>query len=224
MAVPDTPLLLIPTDLELQRLLDRGGLDPQLGELETCGFGPVAAAARSAALLAERRPSRVLLLGIAGAYDVVAHPLGEALEFGAVAIEGIGVGEGRALAGPPALGFPQWPGSSPAAGVERPAVYDRIALAGEGGLLLTTCAASADAGQAALRRERFPEALAEDMEGFAVALACSLAGVPLRIVRGISNEVGDRDPSRWRIPGALSAARRLAAEVLADGSRWAASP
>lgn len=48
------------------------------------------------------------------------------------------------------------------------------------------------------------------MEGFGVALACALHGVPLSIVRGFSNAVGERDPSRWKIPLALGAARALA--------------
>jgi futalosine hydrolase len=52
------------------------------------------------------------------------------------------------------------------------------------------------------------------MEGFAVAAACALEGIPLRIVRGISNEVGDRRPEHWRIPAALAAARERALEVL----------
>src|SRR5439155_15243049 len=77
-------------------------------------------------------------------------------------------------------------------------------------LLLTTCAASDSAAHAAIRRARFPDALAEDMEGFGVALACRLAGVPLSIVRGVSNVAGERDPARWRIPAALAAARTRA--------------
>jgi nucleoside phosphorylase len=59
------------------------------------------------------------------------------------------------------------------------------------------------------------------MEGFGVALACALERVPLAIVRGISNLVGDREPARWRIPAALAAARRLGLECLADEA-WAA--
>ncbi len=209
----DPTLLLVPTELELRRLLDLGGFPAGLALVETCGFGPVAAAARTAALLARLRPARVLLVGIAGSYDVSAHPVGSALEFGECAIEGIGVGEGASLLAPPALGFPQWPGRDGAA-----AIFDRLPLAcastDRAPLLLTTCAASADATQAAARRRRFPAAAAEDMEGFAVAAACALEGIPLRIVRGISNEVGDRRPEHWRIPAALAAARERALEVL----------
>lgn len=214
---PGSPtLVLVPTELERRRFEDQGGWPVGSGLLALCGFGPIAAAARTAELLARLRPARVVLVGIAGAYDVQAYPVGEALEFDEVAIDGIGVGEGRELLAPPALGFPQWPGSPGAASP----VFDRLPLDGArtgtrtGALLLTTCAASASPAQAALRRERFPTALAEDMEGFAVATACALANVPLSIVRGISNEVGDRDPAHWRIPSALAAARRLALTLL----------
>jgi futalosine hydrolase len=210
-------LLLVPTALERRRIEDLGGLPTGLAIVETCGFGPLAAAARTAQLLALLEPSRVVLVGICGSYDLAEHAVGAALEFDAVAIEGIGVGEGAALLPPPALGFPQWPGSHAHAG----AIFDRLELAtltagSPPRLLLTTCAASADLAQARVRRERFPGALAEDMEGFAVALACALQGVPLRIVRGVSNEVGDRAPEHWRIPAALAAARELAIEVLSD--------
>ena len=64
---------------------------------------------------------------------------------------------------------------------------------------------------------------AEDMEGFAVAMACALNETPLRIVRGISNEVGDREPANWRIPLALGAARELAMEVLESDGNWIVS-
>jgi futalosine hydrolase len=102
-------------------------------------------------------------------------------------------------------------------------IYERLPLAapdGAAALLLTTSAASANAAEASERRARFPEAAAEDMEAFGVATACALAGAALRVVRGISNQVGVRDPSRWRIPAALAAARALALEILAAPAEW----
>lgn len=216
-------LCLVPTELELRRLSDAGGLQQGLALLELCGFGPVAAAARTAQLLERLAPRRVLLVGVAGSYDEGRDPVGCARLFERVAIEGIGAGEGDELVGPPALGFPQWPGPTPGGSV----IGDELALAVPAAcaplarpLLLTTCAASAGAEQTARRLARHPGATAEDMEGFAVALACALRGTPLAIVRGISNRVGERDASSWRIPAALSAARELALEVLADASHW----
>jgi futalosine hydrolase len=207
----DPTLVLVPTALELERLADLGGFGPVL--VAVCGFGPIAAAARTASLISELRPARALLVGIAGAFDVRRDPVGSALEFASVAVDGIGAGAGREFLTPSALGFPQWPGALPGAAP----IFETLAIAAPAGvdaLLLTTCAASASRAQADERRERHPAARAEDMEGFAVAAACAIAGTPLRIVRGISNEVGDRDPAHWSIPRALAGARRAALAVL----------
>lgn len=219
-------LVLVPTALERARLDDQGGFGAGAALVHLCGFGPIAAAARSAELIERLRPARVLLVGIAGTFDVERLPVGSAAAFGAVAIEGIGAGEGEALVGPAALGFPQWPGAETG---RRAAIHDRIALArgdasparagGGDALLLSTCAASATSAQARVRRARHPDALAEDMEGFAVAFACALAGVPVSIVRGASNVVGDRDPAHWRIPAALAAARERALAILCEPER-----
>ena len=132
------------------------------------------------------------------------------------------VGTGGELLPAGQLGWPHWPGD-PAAGTA--AVGDELPLAvpvtgGQGyepagaGLLLSACAASATAADAAVRREQFPAAVAEDMEGFAVALACRLAGVSCQIIRGISNRVGDRDKANWQVEPALRAAADLARDQL----------
>ena len=67
--------------------------------------------------------------------------------------------------------------------------------------------------EALLARHR--GALAEDMEAFAVALACARAGLGLSVLRGISNEVGDRDPRGWAIGPALAAVRDRLIEAAA---------
>lgn len=230
--MPSTPgsptLVLVPTAVERRRIEDHGGFEVGSALVYLCGFGPIAAAARTSELLSRLAPSRVVLVGICGTFDPERLPVGSAVEFDAVAIEGIGAGEGAQLVGPKALGFPQWPGGGEGGAENAEPIHDRIVLSSAGAradahalrdparsaVLLTTCAASASPEQAALRRARFPEALAEDMEGFAVALACALAGVPVSIVRGVSNVVGDRDPAHWRIPAALAAARLCALDVL----------
>jgi len=227
MPSPGAPtLLLIPTSLEARRLDEL--IDPRAGLalVALCGFGPVAAAASTATLLERVRPRRVLLLGIAGAFDASANPPGTALCFGRVAIDGIGAGEGEGSIPASALGFPHGSRRHHAVPTD-----DHLALAGppgtapaELGLLLTCCAASADPDAAARRLERHPTALAEDMEGFGVALACARAEVPLAIVRGISNRVGDRDRARWRVPEALEAASALALELLRSREPWERSP
>jgi len=210
MTTPQT-LVLVPTELELNRLKDAGGFPSERTWTAICGFGVAAAAARTADLLARHEPQEVLLVGIAGAYDTDVHPAGTALAFDSVAAHGIGAGEGESFQSPSALGFPQWPASDGNDDVEE---HLELATPTGDGLLLTTCAASDTPERAAWLHERYSGALAEDMEGFGVALACQLAGTPCWIVRGISNQVGDRDPAHWRIPAALTAARRRALELL----------
>ena len=202
------PLLLVPTPLEQRALAELGGWNG-LPALELCGFGPVSAAARTAQLLAERRPRRVALVGLAGALRE--QPLGSALEFACVCLDGIGAGVGEAFAPASRLGFPQWEDGA-AGRVEETlelALEPAPGLAREPGELLTVCAASADASEARFRRARYPAALAEDMEAFGVALACRLFGTELLVVRGLSNRAGERDPARWRVREALAAARTL---------------
>ena len=201
---PGAPtLILVPTELERARLQALGGLGLGRGLIELCGFGPIAAAMRAATLLERLRPRRVLLLGIAGSYDLESLPLGAASAFGQVRLDGIGAGEGAQRLGPAQLGFAQWED-----------VTDQLPLAGDGPLLLTVCAASADPAQAADRHARF-DAAAEDMESFGVALACRAADTPLTVARGVSNRAGERDTSAWCIDEALQAARELALELLA---------
>ncbi len=176
-------LVLVPTELELRLL---GPLE----RAELCGFGPVAAAARTAALLAERRPERVVLVGIAGTYDASAAPVGSALAIDGVTIDGFD-----------GAGFEPWPGVG--ATIElRSSTSPRT--------LVTVLAPSPSPAEAADRRRRHPGAIAEDMEGYGVAVACAIARVPLAIVRGISNEAGDRNTRGWKIREALAAARELA--------------
>jgi futalosine hydrolase len=212
-------ILLVPTELE------RGLVAPVVAaacgssiRVELCGFGPVVAAARAAQLIAEHRPDSVLLVGIAGRY-ADRLTIGEAYAFERVACHGIGAGSGEAFVPAEALGWPQWPGdgSDPATQIGHvlACTSGRLpASAARAGLLLSACAASADDADVRSRLRLFPDAAAEDMEGFAVAAACRLAGVPLDIVRGISNTAGDRDTRGWQIEAACRAAAELAATLL----------
>ncbi len=213
MTRPQT-LVLYPTAMEQRRLEDLGGLQYPGAVSAVCGFGVVAAAARTAQLLSESHAGRVLLVGIAGTFDEGAAPVCSALEFSTVAVDGIGAGEGTGFVNPREMGFPQWRiGDEPGRGE----IFDRIQIAAPstvGALLLTVCAASANEDQVTRRRRRFPSTCAEDMEGFSVAMACALNSVPVRIVRGISNLAGDRDVRNWHVSEALAAARQLAMTVL----------
>jgi futalosine hydrolase len=194
-------LVLVPTRLELELLAVLGGF-PR-ARVELVGFGPLAAAARTAGLLAGTGAGRALLVGIGGSLRPEELPVGAAASFAAVRLEGL-----------ERHGFAQW---EDAAG----RVAERLPLAGARGELLTVCAASASPARARARRRAFPRARVEDMEGFGAALACRLAGVPLVVVRGVSNLAGERERRRWDVRGALAAARVLALEWLAR-AEWSA--
>jgi len=208
------PLILVPTERE-RRVV--GSRLAGHGRVELCGFGLVAAAARTAALLAESAVSRVMLVGIAGRLDD-RLPIGTAWRFGRVACHGIGAGSGGGFVSAERMGWLQWPGDPPdpasAIADELPCATSRHAHRPESHRLLLSVAAASGPDDVPLRRTSHPDAVAEDMEGFAVAAACRLRGTPVDIVRGISNTAGDRDPTGWRIDPALDEAARLAIELL----------
>lgn len=213
-------VLCVPTHLELNRLraIDAGAADPEAWRaVEVLGFGPVAAAARGATLAAEYAGAGFVLAGIAGRYledgdGIAGAPgLGEAAFFGTVSLDGVGAGEGADLVLPSAMGFAQLED-------DVGPVHETLPLGPQGGAdpknasalaLLTVCASSASLTMAEARRTRFPSAVAEDMEAFGLALAARLGDAPLWVVRGISNDAGDRDTSHWRIDDALAAAGQL---------------
>lgn len=212
---PSTCLLLVPTAGE-RRVIERAIGSDARGRLqiELCGFGPIAAAARAAHLLAALEPASVMLVGIAGTMDDRLS-IGQAYRFDGVVCYGVGVGGDGTFRPAAAVGWPQWPGN-PSAGQQ--AIGDRIVRPGTtaGNVLLTACAASAGPADVTLRRALVPDAVAEDMEGFGVAVACELAGVPWTIIRGISNRAGDRDHSHWCVEPALEAAAAVALETLTE--------
>lgn len=216
MAAPHT-LVLVPTELERRHLARQRGFGID-APCELCGFGPVAAAARARDAIAAHEPERVILVGIAGTFDPRGLPVGTAAVFPSVLMHGVGVGVASFV---PAsvLGYRHWPRSGEADGQGPDALALACPVPPAAGPLLTVCTAAATKAEAAERRSLFTGAVAEDMEGFAVALACRLAEVPVAIVRGVSNAVGDRRFERWQIPEALDAAYLVAADLL-DRPTW----
>ena len=214
---PGTDLVLVATPFERRQLDERGGFPGCRTEI--CGFGPVSAAAHAARLVTLLSPRRVLLVGIAGTFAPARAEVGSACTFARVRLDGVGVGSGPGFTPPSQIGLPQWEGGAG----ER--IEETLEIAGGGtGELLTVCAASASPEEAAARSRRYPEAVAEDMEGFAVALACRRSDVPVAVVRGISNVAGDRAAKRWRWEEALAACRDaldvwIARQVAQDGGR-----
>lgn len=206
-------LVLVPTDYELGCLtpLFHQKLRAIQGAVQVCGFGPTLSGIMATRLIAEFSPERVFLVGIAGSYDPN-YSVQSWLEFDQVACYGIGVGSGQSFMSASEMGWNQW--SS-----EESTISDIISIQTEEpdaprSLLLTCCAASANDEDVEARLKKFPWAKAEDMEGFAVAAACKLSGVPLRIIRGISNRAGERNKKNWRIREAMECAETALARII----------
>jgi futalosine hydrolase len=184
-----------------------------------CGFGLAAAGAgashAAARLAAQGGVSGLCLVGIAGTYDPDRAPVGSAIVGTAATCWGIGVGEGAAHRSAAALGWRQaWGDAQLALECERLELTRPPISTAVAGEILSVTAASASAEDAARHRATNSAALAEDMESFAVALAARLHGLPLTVVRGMSNVAGDRDKASWRMPEALASARRLLIAIL----------
>ena len=172
--------MLVPTAVEA------GALDSPGAALELCGFGLAAAGVGAMAAIGRHRPARVVLAGVAGTYDAAVAPVGSVVVPRQVRCVGIGAGDESAAD----LGF---------------ADGDVAALDGEHGLALSVASAAASLAEARERHAMFPEALLEEMEGYAVALAAMTMSIPCTMVRGICNLAGERDHAAWRMDAALEA-------------------
>ena len=155
-----------------------------------CGIGPVEAALATARALAQRTPTAILHIGIAGAR--VLTPPALVLGTGSVYCDLVDS----------ASMLPRIERVEPDATLLAAA---RRALPEAHALAIATSAAVGGGTSCEV----------EAMEGFGVLRAATLAGVPAVELRAISNDVGEVDRSRWRIDEAL-AALRTAVPVLLE--------
>ncbi len=160
-----------------------------------CGVGPVDAAARAAAAIAELRPAAVLHVGIAGA---------RASEALAPASLVIGLDARYADLG---VG-PEW-----APGIV--SANDAMLAAAQRALPAARVMSIGTSGSIGGTRTGFGNCMVEAMEGFAVLRAAQIAGIPAIEVRAISNEIEEADRARWHFTAAF-AAITAATPVLVD--------
>lgn len=218
-------LVLVPTEFELRKLqpLIAEPIATANGIIATCGFGPIVSGIKTTQLLTRHNPTKVVLVGIAGAIGP-RFSIGTAASFSQVACYGIGAGSGSEFQTASELGWNHWNEATATQESQDilqlhsdPASFrswhsDSTAGSGDASdssidepLLLTVCAASANSTDVADRLEKFPQAAAEDMEAYSVAVACRMANVPLTVIRGISNIAGDRNKAHWDVDAALKA-------------------
>lgn len=176
------------------------------------GLGVVNAGLSLGRALGRGGISGVVNLGVAGSFDLAAHPLGAVRLVGRETWPEYGLlPSGAVAADARALGF-ALSGSGTAAIFERlewdaAAELARLGLQSSGwhtATSLTVSGVTADAARAAGLKQRFGADL-ENMEGFALAYGARLAGLPFAELRAVSNAVGSRPPEAWDLPGALAA-------------------
>ncbi|MFI7318904.1 futalosine hydrolase [Streptomyces venezuelae] len=169
------------------------------------GVGPAAAAAGTATALAraaaEGRPcTLVVSAGIGGGFQPDA-PVGSLVVADEITVADLGAETPEGFTPVTELGFGAVTHRPP------PSLVRELADAcgAATGTVLTVSTVTGSAERAAALRRRHPRALAEAMEGFGVAEAAVLHGLPVLEIRAVSNPVGPRDRAAWRIGDALSA-------------------
>ena len=200
-------LVVVATALEAARLPALPG-----ARVVVSGVGAVNAALEAQRAILESRPVLALSVGVGGAYP------GSGLAVGGVAVSsemvfaGLGALDGARFLDLEALGLPLLEAAGGPVFNRLPAAPVAAAFAARAGAALgpiLTLETVTGSLEGALDLEaRVPGALAESMEGAGVALAARRAGVPCLEVRGVSNAVGPRDRSAWRIGDALSGLAR----------------
>jgi futalosine hydrolase len=197
--------LLIVTAVEAEREALIRGLPPQI-DVVVGGVGPAAAAAATARWLtlaeaASRPYAAVLSAGIAGGFADRVPVAGTVVATRSVAAE-LGADSPEGFLPLDRLGF----GSSIVECDAALLAGLHAALPGAvAGDVLTVCTVTGTAEGARRLQERWPGAVAESMEGFGVATAAAQAGIGYAELRTVSNPIGPRDRSAWRIGDALAA-------------------
>lgn len=164
------------------------------------GAGPAAAAASAAFALASDRYDLVISAGIGGGFARVA-PVGSLVVAGRIGAADLGAQTPAGFVPVTELGFGRvW--HFPPRSLVKAAVAATGAVTGD---VLTVSTVTGSAERAAALLAAHPGAVAEAMEGFGVAEAAALTGVPVLEIRAVSNAVGPRDRDAWRIGDALAA-------------------
>jgi futalosine hydrolase len=206
--------LLIVTAVPAEAEAIRAGLASSTVTVAPVGVGPAAAGAGTARLLAlaeaAGRPYQaVISAGIGGGFPdrvalgtIVLATRSIAADLGAESPDGfLPLDE---------LGF------GPSAANADPALLDKLRDAlprATVGAVLTCSTVTGTTESARVLAARYPDAVAEAMEGYGAAVAAAQAGVPFAELRTISNPVGPRDRGAWRITEAFEALRCAAAAL-----------
>ncbi|WDZ86454.1 futalosine hydrolase [Micromonospora cathayae] len=204
--------LLVVTAVAAEAEAVRVGLTGVDATVVPVGVGPAVAAAATARLLAlaeaAGRPyAGVVSAGVAGGF---AHrvPVGGtvlatrsvAADLGAESPEGFIPVDELGMT-PEQLGVASAVEADPALlAALRAALPDAVV-----GAVLTVSTVTGTATSTRALAARHPDAVAEAMEGYGVAVAAAQAGLPFVELRTVSNPIGPRDRGSWRLREALTA-------------------
>ncbi|MEO8888421.1 MAG: futalosine hydrolase [Jatrophihabitantaceae bacterium] len=202
--------LLIVTAVEAERAAITAAARPA-GRIEVIvgGVGPAAAAAATSAALAPGEYDLVLSAGIGGGFTPLAP--GDIAVASSIVFADLGAETADGFAPISSLGF----------GQDTYAVDPQLAIeladrsGGHLGTVLTVATVTGSRAVADRFVGRFPDAVAEGMEGAGVAAAATHHGVAFAEIRAISNAVGPRERDSWQIPQALTTLGRALAAVTA---------
>lgn len=193
--------LLVVTAVDAERdaiVTALAGIDADI-DVIAGGVGPAASAAATSAALVRSSIDIVLSAGIGGGFAPA--------EVGGIAVASSIVFADLGAETPDGFGHISLLRLGPAQYDVTPALAVQVAdrTGGHMGTILTVATVTGTAATAGELSDRYPEAIAEGMEGAGVAAAATLHGVPFAEIRAISNLVGPRDRPSWRIPEALAA-------------------
>jgi len=190
--------------------------------LVNTGIGKVNAAHAATCIMENFRVSKIINLGIGGAYP------GSGLKVGDVAIASKeisgdeGVFDVKGWGGLRRLGFPLVEAEGKKYFNEFPLMLPaRVSYSGrknrnyitKSGNFVTVAAATGTQKGAREREKRF-NAVCENMEGAAVAQVCLMYKVPMMEIRGISNRVGVRDKRTWNVKRASEHCQEIVLKVI----------
>jgi len=195
----------------------RGLRGDQRFDVLAAGVGPAAAAVRTARALTTAEYGLVICAGIGGGFPGRAD-VGSLVVADEIIAADLGVETPEGFNSLDELGFGFTRVQVDAGLVQR--VTGALLSAGlpvSSGPVLTVSTVTGTAASAAALAARVPGAAAEAMEGYGVAIAALDSGIPILEIRAISNLVGPRDRTAWRIKEALdllAAAGPVLLEVL----------
>ncbi|MDG5786197.1 futalosine hydrolase [Evansella sp. AB-P1] len=209
---PHAFLVMVAVDAEKEAVL-RGLQDDKRFDVKLAGVGPTAAAANTSVALAEGNYDLVISAGIGGGFperidvgciavadEMIAADLGAESSDGFIPIEELGFGSSRIAV----------PSSLSTKITESIRTSDLPVTSGQ---IVTLSTVTGTVETAAALTNRYPNVVAEAMEGFGVATAAQIHSIPVMEIRAISNNVGPRDRNGWKIKDALQSLEKAFSAV-----------